>query len=96
MSRNTHIAHVEARKMLFSVGSKFYHFESDGRHYAQWPENKKYDSRYVNPTIKLGGGRLVLLREVSRIGVEVWAWELKVCFLLQLIQKNRINKTKSQ
>lgn len=48
------------RKVVFSDESKFNLFGSDGIQYVRRPINKRYDPKYLLPTVKHGGGSVML------------------------------------
>lgn len=53
------------KKVLFSDESKFQLFGSDGLLYVRRPEGKRYNPKYVLPTIKHGGGSLIVWHAFS-------------------------------
>lgn len=56
-------------KILWSDESKFNLISSDGIKYVRRPKNKKYDVRYQIPTVKHGGGSVMVWGCFSRSGV---------------------------
>lgn len=56
-------------KVLFSDESKFNLFGSDGRQYVRRPVGTRYDSRYQIPTVKHGGGGIMVWGAFSSHGV---------------------------
>lgn len=56
-------------KVLFSDESKFNLFGSDGKKYVRRPKNTRYDSRYQIPTVKHGGGSVMVWGAMSSQGV---------------------------
>lgn len=59
----------EWSKILWSDESKFNLFSSDGIRYIRRPKGKKYDIKYQVPTIKHGGGNVMVWGCFSRDGV---------------------------
>lgn len=57
------------KKVLFSDESKFKLFESDGKQYIRRPVGARYDSRYQIPTVKYGGGGIMVWGAFSYEGV---------------------------
>jgi len=60
---------AEWRKVLFSDESKFQLFGSDGRKYVRRPTGTRYNSRYQIPTIKHGGGNVMVWGSFSYDGI---------------------------
>lgn len=60
---------AEWQKVLFSDESKFQLFGSDGRKYVRRPTGTRYNSRYQIPTIKHGGGNVMVWGSFSYDGV---------------------------
>jgi len=58
----------EWSKLLWSDESKFNLFSSDGIRYIRRPVNKRFDVRYQVPTVKHGGGSVMLWGCFSRDG----------------------------
>lgn len=56
-------------KVLWSDESKFNLMSADGVKYIRRPKNKKYDFRYQVPTVKYGGGSVMVWGCFSRSGV---------------------------
>lgn len=56
-------------KVLWSDESKFNLFSSDGIKYVRRPKNKRNDVRYQVPTVKHGGGNVMVWGCFSRSGV---------------------------
>lgn len=56
-------------KVLFSDESKFSLFGSDGRLYVRRPKGARYNCRYQTPTVKHGGGNVMVWGCFSSYGV---------------------------
>ena len=56
-------------KILWSDESKFNLFSSDGIKYVRRPKNKRNDKKYQVPTMKHGGGNIMVWGCFSRSGV---------------------------
>lgn len=56
-------------KILYSDESKFMMFGSDGIKYISRPVNTRYDPKYQKPTVKHGGGNIMVWGCFSRDGV---------------------------
>lgn len=48
------------KKVIFSDESKFCLFGSDGRRYTRRPVRSRFDSKYIKPTLKHGGGSVMV------------------------------------
>lgn len=48
------------RTVLWSDESKFQIFQNAGRKFVRRPRNKRYDMKYTKPTVKHGGGRIMV------------------------------------
>lgn len=57
------------QNVLFSDESKFNLFGSDGKKYVRRPKNTRFDSRYQIPTVKHGGGSVMVWGAFSANGV---------------------------
>lgn len=55
--------------VVWTDESKFNLFGSDGRRYIRRPNGKKFDPRYTNPTMKHGGGSVMVYGAFSANGV---------------------------
>lgn len=55
--------------VLFSGESKFFIFGSDGKRYVRRPVNERNESRYLKPTVKHGGGKVLVWGCFSMKGV---------------------------
>lgn len=64
-----HWTEIDWRKVLFSDESKFQLFGSDGRKYVRRPTGTRYNSRYQIPTVKHGGGNVMVWGSFSYNGV---------------------------
>lgn len=60
---------AEWSKILWSDESKFNLFSSDGIKYVRRPKNERYNIRYQIPTVKHGGGNVMVWGCFSRKGV---------------------------
>lgn len=60
---------IEWSKVLWSDESKFNLFSSDGIKYIRRPKNERYNIRYQVPTVKHGGGNVMVWGCFSRKGV---------------------------
>lgn len=56
-------------KVLFTDESKFMMFGSDGIKYVRRPLNARFNSKYLLPTVKHGGGNIMVWGAFSRDGV---------------------------
>lgn len=63
-----HWTAAEWKKVLFSDESKFNLFGSDGMQWVHRPVGKRYDPKYTRPTIKHGGGSVMVWGCVSGYG----------------------------
>lgn len=64
-----HWTEADWRKVLFSDESKFNLFGSDGKKYVRRPQGQRYNSRYQIPTVKHGGGHIMVWGAFSSAGV---------------------------
>nr|CDJ88331.1 Transposase domain containing protein [Haemonchus contortus] len=58
--RHLHWTSNDWSKVLFTDESKFNLFGSDGTEYVRRPSGERYNPRYTKPTVKHGGGSLMV------------------------------------
>ena len=67
--RHLHWCKADWRKVLFSDDSKFNMFGSDGVKYVRCPSGQRFNQNYITPTMKHGGGSVIVYGAFSLNGM---------------------------
>ncbi|ORD96694.1 TCB1 [Hepatospora eriocheir] len=85
------------KRILWSDETKINLFGSDGMVYIRRPRGMRYDEKFLNPTIKHGGGNLMLWGCFSYNGVgkiEVVKGNMTVMSYTQILNRNLLSSVK--